>query len=69
MANRVNFDQQAYWPAFRAALVWQSVLGVLAALMLDFGQTAQAWAVALLCHAAIVALILCAREPRRVLTS
>jgi hypothetical protein len=43
--------------------IWQAVLGVLASLMLDMGQTRRVWGVALVCHLAIVWLILF-RRPR-----
>jgi uncharacterized membrane protein len=62
-ASSTDFNQDAYWPAFRTALIWQALLGVLASLMLDRGQTRRAWGVALVCHLAIVRLIVF-RRPR-----
>jgi hypothetical protein len=61
MANWTDFNQEAYWPAFRTALIWQAGLGLLSLLMLDMGQTARVWAIALMCHLAIIWLILIRR--------
>jgi hypothetical protein len=52
-----------YGPAIRSCLIWQVAIGVLAGLMLDQGQTARAYGVALLCHWAINLIIL-HRRPR-----
>jgi hypothetical protein len=58
MANWTDFNEDAYLPAMRTAVVWHAVLGVLTSLMLDGGQLRRLWALALVCHLAIVWLIL-----------
>lgn len=58
MANWTDFNEEAYLPAMRTAVVWHAVLGVLTSLMLDMGQSRRLWAVALVCHLAIVWLML-----------
>jgi hypothetical protein len=47
-----------YGGAIRKCVVWQVVLGVLAGLMLDQAQSAWAFGVALLCHWAVILIIL-----------
>jgi len=58
MATWTDFSQKDYYPAMRTALIWQGILGILAVLMLDMGQTRQVFGVAFLCHWAIIWLIL-----------
>jgi hypothetical protein len=58
MANWKDFAENEYWPAMRMALIWQGVLGVLSALLLDFGQTFRVFGVAFLCHWAIIWIVL-----------
>ena len=47
-----------YGPAICRALLWQVILAVLAGLMLDQGQTARAFGIALICHWAVILIIL-----------
>ncbi len=61
MANWTDFSEAEYLPAIRTALIWQAVLGVLASLMLDMGETRRAWGIAFLCHWAIIWLVLFCR--------
>lgn len=64
MSNWTHFDEAAYYPATPAAAIWQASLAVLAALMLDTGETGRAWSAALLSHWAIIWLILLRRPLR-----
>ena len=56
-ANRLEYAP-FYLADMRAALILQAVVGILAALVLDFGQTLRAFAVAFLCQWALTWIIL-----------
>jgi hypothetical protein len=60
-----NFDPLKLAPSYladmRAAIFLQAVLGILAVLVLDFGQTLRAFMVAFLCQWAIASIILVRR--------
>jgi hypothetical protein len=47
-----------YAPAIRCCAGWQLATGLVASLVLDQGQTARAFGVTLICHWAIILLIL-----------
>lgn len=68
MANWTDFSEESYLPAMRTALIWQGVIGVLALLVLDGGQTWRAFGAAFLCHWSIIWILLFRRPlaPTRV---
>jgi hypothetical protein len=55
--DRLDFAP-SYLADMRAAIILQAILGILAALVLDFGQTLRGFTVALLCQWALTWIIL-----------